>query len=374
MPAAAVDVLRSTGQLDAIGDEWDALAASRATPLLEHAWILACARAFHAPDALRIVTVRRQGRLIAAAPLAAVRRSGIDRLELIGMARLHEPGGLLYEDADALADLLRAVTALGAPVTLERLDGESAVGKALPAHLPRPGVLVVRPTASTLVVPVRGDWRAYEKTLSSRITGNLPRLRKRAAKLGEVRAEVLRPSPDETPALLDTVMAVEATGWKGRRGSSLLAQADLRAFFTTYALAAARVGRLRIARLWFGTRVAAVELAVVAHRRWWQLKIGYDDELGELYPGLQLTHETVKCAFDDQLEAYEFLGSAASWERRWNPEERRHELVMFYPRTAAALWGLAIDACGVAARRVADKAGWQRKEAAGTAAAAGGDT
>jgi hypothetical protein len=47
---------------------------------------------------------------------------------------------------------------------------------------------------------------------------------------------------------------------------------------------------------------------------------------------------------------------------------------MFYPRTAAALWGLAIDACGVAARRVADKAGWQRKEAAGTAAAAGGDT
>jgi CelD/BcsL family acetyltransferase involved in cellulose biosynthesis len=189
-----------------------------------------------------------------------------------------------------------------------------------------------------------------------------------------VRAEVLRPSPDETPALLDTVMAVEATGWKGRRGSSLLAQADLRAFFTTYALASARVGRLRVARLWFGPRVAAVELAVVAHRRWWQLKIGYDDELGELYPGLQLTHETVKCAFDDQLEAYEFLGSAASWERRWNPEERRHELVMFYPRTAAALWGLAIDACAVAARRVADKAGWQRKEAAGTDAAAGGDT
>jgi CelD/BcsL family acetyltransferase involved in cellulose biosynthesis len=160
MSAAAVAVLRSTGQLDAIGDEWDALAASRATPLLEHAWILACARAFHAPDTLRIVTVRRQGRLIAAAPLAAVRRSGIDRLELIGMARLHEPGGVLYENADALADLLRAVTALGAPVTLERLDGESAVGTALPAHLPRPGVLVVRPTASTLVVPVRGDWRA----------------------------------------------------------------------------------------------------------------------------------------------------------------------------------------------------------------------
>jgi CelD/BcsL family acetyltransferase involved in cellulose biosynthesis len=372
MSTAAVDVLRSVEQLDAIGDEWDALAAPSATPLLEHAWVLACARAFHAPDALRIVTVRRQGRLIAAAPLATAPRSGIDRLELIGMARLHEPGGVLYADADALEDLLRAVTALGVPVTLERLEAASAVGKGLPAHLPRPGVLVVRPTASTLVVPIRGEWRAYEKTLSSRITGNLPRLRKRAAKLGEVRVEILRPTPDETPALLDTVMAVEATGWKGRRGSSLLAQADLRAFFTTYALAAARAGRLRIARLWFGSRLAAAELAVVAHRRWWQLKIGYDDALGELYPGLQLTHETVKGAFDDQLEAYEFLGSAASWERRWNPEERRHELVMFYPRSVSALGGLAIDAVGVAARCAADKAGWGKKEPAAAVAEAAG--
>lgn len=115
----------------------------------------------------------------------------------------------------------------------------------------------------------------------------------------------------------------------------------------------------------------------MAHRRWWQLKIGYDDELRELYPGLQLSLETIKRAFDDQLEAYEFLGSAASWERRWNTEERGHELVMFYPRTAAGLWGLAVDVCGVAARRVVDRAGLRRKApaavgAAGVDAAEGG--
>jgi CelD/BcsL family acetyltransferase involved in cellulose biosynthesis len=352
-----MDVLRSLEQFEAIGDEWNRLAAPRATPLLEHEWLVCCARAFHEAHSLRVVTVRRGGRLAAAAPLVAAPRGGIERLELVGMTALREPGGLLYEDEAALGELLRALVSLGVPITLERLEAGSAVGRALPAHLPRPGVLVRRRTVSTLFVPVRGEWAVYAKGLSSRITGNLPRLRKRAARLGEVRVELLQPTPEETPALLETVMTVEAAGWKGRGGSAMLARPDLRAFFGAYARSAARAGRLRICRLWFGARVAAAELAIVAHRRWWQLKIGFDDTFGEFYPGLQLTHESIRHAFEQQLEAYEFLGSAADWERRWNPQERDHELIVVYPRTPAALWGLTVDGCGTMVRRVADWAG-----------------
>jgi CelD/BcsL family acetyltransferase involved in cellulose biosynthesis len=346
-----MEVLRSIQQLEAIGDEWDVLAARRATPVLEHAWVLCCARAFHGARALRVVTVRRGARLVAAAPLVAVTRRGIGRLEIVGMSPLYEPGGLLYEDEAALHELANALVSIGAPVTLERLEAGSPEGRAVLAHVPRPGVVVVRRTASTLFVRVDSSWAEYSKHLSSRITGNLLRLRKRAGRLGAIRVEILSPTPEDTPALVESVMTVEASGWKGRGQSAMLTRPDLRRFFDAYSVEAARADRLRIGRLWFGDRQVAAELAVVAHGRWWQLKIGYDEALAEYYPGLQLTYETIRHAFEQRLEAYEFLGSAASWERRWNPEERPHELVAVYPRTPAALLGLTFDACGTVVRR-----------------------
>jgi CelD/BcsL family acetyltransferase involved in cellulose biosynthesis len=280
------------------------------------------------------------------------------------MSRLQEPGGLLYEDDAALDELVRSLVSFGRPLTLERLEAESPEGRALRPHVRRPGVIVIRRTAATLFVRTRADWADYLGHLSSRITVNLPRLRKRAARVGNVRVEMLSPSPDETPALLDTVMAVEASGWKGRGGSAMLSRSDLRGFFGEYAAIEARRGRLRIARLWFGERVVATELALVAYGRWWQLKIGYDEAFAEYYPGLQLTHETVRYAFDQGLDAYEFLGSAASWERRWNPEERSHELVVVYPPALRAMGALLVDGLAHASRRLRRPAG-DDQEAAG---------
>ena len=57
-----------------------------------------------------------------------------------------------------------------------------------------------------------------------------------------------------------------------------------------------------------------MELAIEACGRHWQLKIGYVDELAAYYPGLQLTEGSIRAAFAAGLDAYEFLGSAASWE------------------------------------------------------------
>jgi CelD/BcsL family acetyltransferase involved in cellulose biosynthesis len=358
-----MELLQSIQQLEAIGGEWDALAAPRGSPVLQHDWMVGCARAFHAGDALRIVTVRRHDRLVAAAPLVAVRRDGVVRLEILGMDTLREPAALLYEDEDALDELLRGIVSLGLPVTLERLDGGSAVSQRVSRHVPRPGLAIIRRTSPTLFVPVRGSWDAYARTLSSRITGNLLRLRKKAARLGPVRVEILAPAPAEAPDLLATLMQIEASGWKGRAGSSMLARRDLRDFFASYAAAAARVGRLRVCLLWFGERIVAGELAVLAHRRWWQLKIGYDEATAEYYPGLQLTFETIRHAFDQRLDAYEFLGSAAEWERRWNPEERAHELIVIYPPSVSGIWGLAVDACSVALHRAAAWASKRRGKA-----------
>lgn len=119
---------------------------------------------------------------------------------------------------------------------------------------------------------------------------------------------------------------------------------------------------LRVSLLEFGCRVVAVELAVVAYRRWWSLKIGYDHELRHFSPGVQLTHDVIHRAFDEGLEAYEFLGCAEEWERLWNPDARRFEMVVVYPGNARGMCALAADAGQFVARRTAamSRSMWHR--------------
>lgn len=344
-------ILRTADELAAVRDEWHVLSATTQSPLLDHDWWWCCARALHPTNSLRIVMVRDGDRLVAAAPLVAVDRLGFRRLEFIGMHTLNEPSGLLYSSEAALEALLRALVSLGVPFALARLEARSLTSRLLSSLVAAPGLVIVRTSASSLSVPLRGNWSEFEQLLSHRARVSLPRLHRRAGRLGPVRSETLSPSPDEVEGLLQVVMQVEASGWKGRNGSAISLRPDLRKFFSEYSRSAASAGRLRISLLWFGERVAAVQLGVVAHRKWWQLKIAYDESMGEHSPGLQLTHAVIQRAFDEDLAAFEFLGSAEAWEELWNPVEREYELAAVYPPTVTSAFALAVDVGQTAARR-----------------------
>jgi CelD/BcsL family acetyltransferase involved in cellulose biosynthesis len=350
----SIDVIRSAAGLEALAPEWDRLADGLRRPLLRHDWFASCIGTLHDPCDLTIVVVRHGDRVTGIAPLVRAGRGAAARLELIGVSSLHEPSGFLYESAEARDRLLAAVLALGTPLSLHRLETASDTAAALRAAVGRRGLVVVRETRPSLAVAVRGPWADYERGLSSRITGNLPRLRKRAARIGPVRVDVHRPSVADVGSLFAMVVAVEGSGWKGERGSALRCRPGLGAFFEAYVHRAARRGDLRIATLLFGDRIAAVEMAIEAYDRWWQLKIGYESGLGEYYPGLLLTYAMVQHAFERGLAAYEFLGSAAEWEERWLPERRAFEMCVVYPATISGGCGLLADALAVGRER------WQR--------------
>ena len=159
------------------------------------------------------------------------------------------------------------------------------------------------------------------------------------------------PVPGEVDALLELVMQIEGSGWKGRQRSALSARTDLREFFRRYCHRAAAKRQLRVSTLSFGSQLAAVELSVEAYARLWQLKIGYHDGLAAYYPGLHLTEFSIRSAFERGLEAYEFLGSAASWEERWRPETRTFHTIAVYPTTAPGLLGACQDITGALWRR-----------------------
>ena len=352
LPAETV-VLRTLTEFAAIGAEWDRLADRFQRALLRHDWFVSCAETLHAESDLRVVTVRRQHRLVAAAPLALGRDGWWPCLQFLGMSALYEPAGVLYADDDALAALADGLRALAQPLVLQRLEADGPVPPAIRRAFARRGATMTRPTSPSAVVAVRGSWAEYERSLPSQIRTNVKRHRARAGKaVGTVTTEVASPGVEEVDALLATVVAVEGSGWKGRNGSALRCRPDLLAFFRAYARRAAEAGRLRVALLRFGDRVAAVELAVEDYGRWWQLKIGFDDDLAGYYPGLQLTLDTVRRAFDQRLDAFEFLGAIAGWEERWNPERRAYEACVAYPATLRGGVALAGDITRAAVRRV----------------------
>ena len=346
-----VETVRTLDALELLREEWNVLADRAQSPLMRHEWFDSCARAFSADGDLRVVTIRRSPQLVGVAPLAVRRSRGATRLELLGMSALNEPSGFLAADEAALAALVDAVVQLRTPLVLQRMAEDSSLPRILAGRLPWSSVLVRRPSAGCMFVPVTASWTDYYKTLSSRITGNLRRLKARSHALGGTSISVLTPAESEVKALFDELVRVEGSGWKGRRGSALAHNLQLRTFFERYSIQAARQGMLRVALLRFGDAVAAAELAVVAYGRWWQLKIGYAEEFAKHYPGLQLIEATLRYAFDHALDSFEFLGSPASWEANWRPQTRRHCTAVVYPASMSGLHALSADAYSIVRSR-----------------------
>ncbi len=346
-----MEVLRSIRQLEAIRDEWNALADLRGQALLRHEWILSAAQALHHACELAVVCIRRSGQLVAAAPLVEPAGCGVGPLQFIGAA-LHEPAGLLACDTAARTGLMDGLVRLQRPLALERLLVSSQELDELRVRARRRGFLVVKPTAPILSIVLSSDGADPLAGIPGRLRYDLRRAWTRAGEYGRVAAEVLVPRPSEVEGAFETLMKVEASGWKGRAGSALAMRPQLRAFFGTYARLAAANGLLRIFLLRVGARIAAAQMAVEAYGRLWVLKIGYDEALARCSPGFVLTVEAIRYAASRGLSSYEFLGSAEAWERRWQPGETPTTLVVWYPLTVRGCIGASFHFAGSTWRRV----------------------
>ncbi len=351
MSGPVVAVLRSFAELDSLQNDWSALGGRFATPLLDHDWFACAAQAFHRESDLHIVIVRHAGELTAVAPMAV---DSAGRLAIVGSRALNEPGGLLYASDAALESLTAALLRTGRAIVLDRVEAGSALHQRL-ARLTRwHGVTFTRETASSHAVPTNTTWPQYLDSLSSRTKTALHNARARAEReTGPVRFETLSPSPQQVEAALDQLVQIEARGWKARNGSALATRPEQLQFFLGYARRAAAKDRVRLSIVRFGDRAVAAELAVTAYGRMWGLKLAYDERFAGCAPALQLVHHSIASANAAGLSAYEFLGSAESWQERWRPERRRYRVSVVYPFSTTALITAVHDAASRYSRWVA---------------------
>jgi CelD/BcsL family acetyltransferase involved in cellulose biosynthesis len=338
-----LEIVSDLAGLAALRDEWDALADRFESPLLRHAWFYAAAKTYGAGEELAVFTARRDGRLVAAAPMVVDRSGIVPRLRILAYQD-REPDAFLYADEEALAAVCDAVLSFGRPVVLQRLDPASPEWRLLGERAGRHGLTVPRPGTSRYYCTVLPQGAAaFEAAMDSKKRSRLRRMRSGLEKHGQVTFEVLSPgeaSADEAVALVERV---EAASWKGRNGSALVARPVAAAFVREHARLASREGMLRLSVLRLDGEVIAAQLDLEHGGRLWGQKMGADERWAKYGPGILSNHELLRWAADRGLAGLEHLGMQEDWQRRWPHELREFGTFRFYPRRAAAAVAFGSD-------------------------------
>jgi CelD/BcsL family acetyltransferase involved in cellulose biosynthesis len=338
-----LEIIRDPSEIQPLAGIWNELADHLMNPLLRHEWFVACAEAFYRHDQIRIMISNSRGEIDAIAPFALTRHHGIKNFELLGTSAHSEPSGFIYKDAAALEESIKSIINMGRTVLLSRLESESPEVSMLRRVNKKGAFIVMRDSAGSPFLPIATSWTEFEASVSSRSRYDLRRARKRADKIGKVTFEIVSPGPDMLDQYLEEIYQVEASGWKGRNATAMLFDERMKHFFQLYSRAACRLGTLRLCFLRINSKPAAVMLAVELFNRYWVLKIGYDEAFSSCSPGILLVHETIRHAFDNRLEAYEFLGSDAPWIHIWTEQQHPFVTARIYPFSISGQFSLGID-------------------------------
>jgi len=351
-----IEIIRDKIALIRIGAEWNALAKLFGSPLLCHEWFIACAEVFYDKEDLRIVLVLSQGRIVAIAPLAIVRKKGIEYLELLGSSFLDEPCGLLYDSHDSLEVLFRAILDLERPFYLHKIPSDVSVLRLLSNLIKRKAIFIERSAANTAYVDINSSWESFYNSLSSKRRYDLRRAQRRAEQFGKVSIRIFSPKLETLDNDLNIASKIEAAGWKSGRGSALLVNARLNKFFRVYCATTCKKQILRLGFLSINDIAVAMLIGLEYSSRFWVLKIGYDEKWSRCSPGIQLIHETIRYAFDKSLKSYEFLGSDEPWLRMWAKDSLRHYSSLgVYPASLHGLCGISTDIVCFIYRKLCDK-------------------
>ncbi len=322
----------TTSGIESLGEEWDALADRVGAPLFARpGWYSAWRAAFGAEPEL--VTVRRDGRL---AGIAALQRRGS---VLESMTNWHTVEfDLLAEDETSVRNLAAAIFEK-APRRASfafMTEGESCVGVLAAAASDARYRTLTRTLESSPYVRIEGTWDAYQAGRDRHLVTETRRRRRRLEEQGSVTFE-LADGRERLDSLLAEGFPIEASGWKGERGTAIQSRPETRSFYTDLARWAATRGALRLAFLRLNDRPLAFQFLIEDAQTLYFLKGGYETEFRKLAPGTLLIEEVLSYAFGQGLQTYEFLGFPEPFKLEWTSLLRDRNLLQAFAPTALGL-------------------------------------
>jgi CelD/BcsL family acetyltransferase involved in cellulose biosynthesis len=126
------------------------------------------------------------------------------------------------------------------------------------------------------------------EALGTKKLKELRRQRHRLAEHGEIRFDVAR-APEEVAAALENFLKLEASGWKGKRGTALIQHEGDAGFIRRAVAALAESGQCEIVMLRAGSAPVAAAIVLRHQDRAFYFKLGIDEHFAKFSPGVQLT-------------------------------------------------------------------------------------
>jgi CelD/BcsL family acetyltransferase involved in cellulose biosynthesis len=192
---------------------------------------------------------------------------------------------------EAVARLMLGARQAGAHALVLRdvaLDGAAikAFTEVLQSGGMRPRVLQSYVRAS--LDATRNADELLHDALGAKKLKELRRQRNRLAEHGAVRFEVAR-TPQAVASEIETFLRLEASGWKGLRGTALLQDEGDARFIRRATVALAERGQCEIVTLRAGHMPVAAAIVLRHQDRAFYFKLGVDEHFAKMSPGVQLT-------------------------------------------------------------------------------------
>jgi CelD/BcsL family acetyltransferase involved in cellulose biosynthesis len=195
------------------------------------------------------------------------------------------------DSVDAAArGLIEAAARTGAPAILfPSLASDSAAARALYDAAADFGLApqLMNTHARAMLDTTQEPEAAVRNSLGAKKLKELRRQRNRLADEGEVTFTVAC-SPSDVAAALDGFLRLEASGWKGKRGTALAKQAGDAVFIRRAISELAADGKAEIATLARDGSPVAAGILLRHGRRAYFFKIAYDEAAAKTSPGMQL--------------------------------------------------------------------------------------
>jgi len=320
--SARVEWVTDATRFAAVRSEWDRLARG---PFQRHGWFEAWREAFAGTSQLAVALVWRDEELVAALPACR------DRHGLRAMANVHSPKfEPLGRDPASVDDVLDTVLSTGAgEVRMTSLPEEGgALDRCVERCRRAARAPLVEPRWVSPLTDTSGDWEKYRGERKWRWR-EVERRRRRLAREYAPRITLVT-RPSDLQAEIERALRLEASGWKGRRGTAILSSKDTRGFYRSVAREFHGRGELVMSTVEVKGHLLACDLALLADERYWLLKTAYDEDWRSLAPGLVLRHHVIEYCFQHGIRAHEFLGDAMAWKQSFATGERAHAELFAY--------------------------------------------
>jgi CelD/BcsL family acetyltransferase involved in cellulose biosynthesis len=329
-------VIEVHDNLEAVEAEWDDLCDRiDASPFLRPGYLGALARADATREPLVILALREGGRLRGLVP--PLRRRGLALRTLRGH---HTPFGLVAED-EAVAERL-------AHELFRRFRTALVIGKIDTAepHLAtiRRAAAARRATVQEVVIeqtPVIeiDDWDAYLSGLSRDVRRSVRRRRRRLEELGEVSIGTADSRGLDLGPMLDELIRVEGSGWKGRVGTAMACRPERARFHREVYRWATERGWLRIGTVRVDGTAIAMQLSLVHGDVWHLHKTAHDERYRRFGPGSLMMLATLEHAVADGARRIDLGGEADPYKLVFT--DTCHDIVRFIavpPSAAGAMF------------------------------------